>query len=83
MKVDEKYDPTLTLIYLPHMDYGLQKYDHSDERVLKDLQEIDAVVKDLVQFYENKGAKVILLSEYGITPVQRPIFINRVLRRQE
>ena len=81
MKVDEKYDPTLTLIYLPHMDYGLQKYDHSDERVLKDLQEIDAVVKDLVQFYENKGAKVILLSEYGITPVQRPIFINRVLRQ--
>ncbi|MEM6633191.1 MAG: nucleotide pyrophosphatase/phosphodiesterase family protein [Bacteroidota bacterium] len=80
MRVEEKYNPTLTLIYLPHMDYGLQKYDHTDDRVLKDLEEIDGVVEELVEFYEKRGAQVLLLSEYGITPVQRPIYINRVLR---
>ncbi len=62
------------------MDYGLQKYDHDDPRIASDLQEIDEVVKDLVTFYEDRGAQVILLSEYGITPVQRPVYINRVLR---
>ena len=80
MEVEKKYNPTLTLIYLPHMDYGLQKYDHDDPRIASDLQEIDEVVKDLVTFYEDRGAQVILLSEYGITPVQRPVYINRVLR---
>ena len=81
MWVEEKYNPTLTLIYLPHMDYSLQKYDHNDERVNKDLQEIDALVEELVTFYEERGATVILLSEYGITPVHRPVYINRELRK--
>ena len=81
MEVEKKYNPTLTLIYLPHMDYGLQKYAHEDPRIASDLQEIDEVVKDLVTFYEDRGAQVILLSEYGITPVQRPVYINRVLRQ--
>jgi len=80
MEVAQQHQPTLTLIYLPHMDYSLQKYPHSDPRIASDLMEIDEVVKDLVTFYEAGDTHVILLSEYGITPVDRPIHINRILR---
>lgn len=77
---DNLYDPTLTLIYLPHLDYNLQRLGPSDPRIAKDLQEIDAVAGDLISFYEAKGAKVMVLSEYGISDVSQPVHINRVLR---
>lgn len=81
--VDKKYDPTLTLVYLPHLDYNLQKYGNDFTRIKKDLKEIDKVCQDLVTHYENKGARVIILSEYGITNVSNPIHINRVLRNKK
>jgi len=80
MKTDALYDPTLTLIYLPHLDYGLQKFGHDFDKIGKDLQELDALLKQLVTYYESKAAEVIILSEYGIVPVQRPVHLNRVLR---
>jgi predicted AlkP superfamily pyrophosphatase or phosphodiesterase len=77
---DKKYDPTLTLIYLPHLDYCLQKYGQDFSKINKDLNQVDKVVEDLVSYYTNKGARIILLSEYGITNVSRPVHINRALR---
>ena len=80
MYVDDKHDPTLTLIYLPHLDYGLQKFGVDFGKIAGDLGEIDQLVAELVRFYERKGARIILLSEYGINTVSRPVHINRVLR---
>ncbi|MCW7468107.1 alkaline phosphatase family protein [Leptospira kanakyensis] len=80
--VDKKYDPTLTLIYLPHLDYCLQKYGPNLPKIKKELLEIDSVLKDLIEYYERKNTKIILLSEYGITPVSQPIHINRILRKE-
>lgn len=80
--VEEWHSPTLTLIYLPHLDYNLQRYGVSSPVIHKDLQQIDEVCKDLVTFYESRGATVIVLSEYGITDVNNPIHINRLLRQK-
>lgn len=80
MLTDDKYDPTLTLIYLPHLDYCLQKFGPDFSKINKELQEIDRVVEKLVKFYEKKGASIILLSEYGIAPVNNPIHLNRLFR---
>src|SRR3954469_20147869 len=77
---DKKYNPTLTLIYLPHLDYGLQKRGQDFNKMAKDLGEIDKVVEQLVDHYTNAGARIMLLSEYGITNVNYPIHINRILR---
>jgi predicted AlkP superfamily pyrophosphatase or phosphodiesterase len=73
-------DPTLTLVYLPHLDYGLQRLgpDHPD--IAKDLLEIDTVAGTLIDRAEALGRRIIILSEYGIVPVSRPIHINRALR---
>ncbi len=83
MLTDDLYDPTLTLIYLPHLDYCLQKFGPDLLKVDKELSEIDEVIKKLVTFYENKDAEIIILSEYGISPVNNPIHINRVLRENK
>ena len=81
MHTDDRYNPTLTLIYLPHLDYCLQKFGPDFSAISKELNEIDLVVKQLVNFYEKKNANIIFLSEYGIVPVNNPIHINRVLRK--
>ncbi|MEO1561220.1 MAG: nucleotide pyrophosphatase/phosphodiesterase family protein [Cyanobacteria bacterium J06632_19] len=78
--VEEKCNPNLTLIYLPHLDYCLQKFGPVQDKISKELQEVDAVCGDLINFYEQRGASVIVLSEYGITSVSQPIHINRLLR---
>ncbi|NIJ53456.1 alkaline phosphatase family protein [Dyadobacter arcticus] len=80
--VDERHDPTLTLIYLPHLDYCLQKFGPDFAKIDKELKEIDDIVKGLIEYYEAKNAKIILLSEYGINPVNNPIHINRILRNE-
>jgi predicted AlkP superfamily pyrophosphatase or phosphodiesterase len=79
--IAKKYDPTLTLIYLPHLDYNLQRIGPDDPAIATDLKEIDGVCNDLITFYEEHGSRVILLSEYGIEPVHKPVSINRVLRK--
>lgn len=72
--------PTLTLVYLPHLDYDLQRFGPHDPRIPAALREIDSVAGDLIADAGQNGARVIVLSEYGITPVSRPVHINRALR---
>lgn len=80
IEVDKQFDPTLTLCYLPHLDYNLQRLGPADEAISTDLRELDAEIARLDAHFRERGARVILLSEYGIHPVLRPIYLNRVLR---
>jgi predicted AlkP superfamily pyrophosphatase or phosphodiesterase len=79
--VYDSYHPTLTLVYLPHLDYGLQRVGPNDLALGKELREVDAVCGELIEHFERDGARVIVLSEYGISEVDGVIHINRVLRR--
>ena len=82
IRVDQKHDPTLTLIYLPHLDYGLQIHGPVVEKMANDLREVDTVVGQLIDYYlgKNKDTNIIILSEYGIIPVDTPIHLNRIFR---
>ncbi len=80
--LEEKHWPGLSLVYLPHLDYDLQRLGPNDPRIGTALQEIDAVVGDLIRFYEKRSIKVVLLSEYGITEVNRPVHLNRIFREK-
>jgi predicted AlkP superfamily pyrophosphatase or phosphodiesterase len=82
MHVRATRKPTLTLCYLPHLDYNLQRLgpDLHQPRLIKDLEEIDALAGELIEQAEKDGARIIVVSEYGITPVSDAIHINRVLR---
>jgi predicted AlkP superfamily pyrophosphatase or phosphodiesterase len=75
-------NPTLTLCYLPHLDYNLQRLgpDLAHPRVQADLRELDAVCGKLIDYAGSCGREVIVVSEYGITPVSDAVPINRALR---
>ena len=74
--------PTLALTYLPHLDYGLQKWgpDPTHPRIARDLREIDAECGELMEAARRAGYRIIVVSEYGIVPVRGAVDINRALR---
>lgn len=74
--------PTLTLCYLPHLDYGLQKWgpDPADPRIAADLAAVDQLAGELIDAARAGGRRVVVVSEYGIVPVTDAVWINRVLR---
>lgn len=78
--VRQTRQPTLTLIYLPHLDYNLQRRGPSDPANARDLQEVDALCGEIIADAGRDGARVVVLSEYGITAVRQPVHINRALR---
>jgi predicted AlkP superfamily pyrophosphatase or phosphodiesterase len=78
--VEEKHAPTLSLVYLPHLDYPLQKDGPDAPNLPEELRKIDLLVMDLIRYYESRHIKVLVLSEYGISPVSRPVHLNRLFR---
>src|SRR5438046_5089920 len=81
-RVDERFDPTLSLVYLPHLDYCLQRDGPDSPTIAQNLRQVDAVAGDLIDHFEQQGANVVVLSEYGITPVNKPVHLNRLLRER-
>ncbi|MEM9415474.1 MAG: nucleotide pyrophosphatase/phosphodiesterase family protein, partial [Planctomycetota bacterium] len=78
-----KYRPTLTLCYLPHLDYGLQKLGPSHPDIPKHVAEVDAVAGDLIDYFHQHDTQVIVVSEYGIEDCVRSdgaIYVNQHLR---
>lgn len=80
--IEERHQPTLSLVYLPHLDYNLQRFGPGDPRTREDWRRIDAIAGDLIDFFDRRGVRVIVLSEYGITDVNQPIHLNRLFREQ-
>src|SRR6266699_3126876 len=124
--IENKYQPTLSLVYLPHLDYNLQRYgptakptphpsrEGNESRgsgglpaarntglespvnpqagkpalrpinpaIHRDLEQIDAIVGDLISFFQSRSVEVLLLAEYGFTNVDRPIHLNRLFREK-
>jgi len=114
--IENKFSPALNLIYLPHLDYNLQRHGPfvvGDEMtrlksnaecemrsaklssepphvgsyeinpaIHRDLHEIDAIVGDLIHFFNQRDVQVVLVSEYGITNVDTPVHLNRRFREQ-
>lgn len=80
--IEKKYEPGLNLIYLPHLDYNLQRLGPGHPSIANDLLAIDSICGDLIQFFQGRGIRVVILSEYGITPVNCPIHLNRLFRQQ-
>lgn len=78
--VYDAHRPTLTLVYLPHLDYALQRLGPRHPAIHDELRRIDAVCGELIAHVQRDGTRVIVLSEYGITPVSGPVHINRALR---
>jgi len=80
--IEQRHQPTLSLIYLPHLDYNLQRLGPAHPGIAEDARAIDGIVGDLIEFFRARSVSVLLLSEYGITAVDTPIHLNRVFRQR-
>ncbi len=80
VEVMQQFNPTLTLLYLPHLDYNLQRLGPSDPAIAADIRLVDAEAGKVINAAREREAEVVILSEYGITDVEQPIAINRILR---
>ena len=79
--VMRKKKPQLTLAYLPHLDYDLQRFNPDDpKRAAKQVSQVDRCAGEIIDAAQEIGAQVVVVSEYGLVPVSRPIHINRLLR---
>jgi hypothetical protein len=70
--------PDITLVYLPHLDYDLQRFGPSAPQAAAAARELDEELAPLL----SADATVVVLSEYGIVDVSRPVDINRMLRSE-
>ncbi|MFK0111917.1 alkaline phosphatase family protein [Streptomyces sp. NPDC091217] len=80
-QVFDEHRPDLTLVYVPHLDYEPQRSGPDSPATHRAARQLDDALRPLLDHFEREGATVVALSEYGITPVSRPVDINRALRR--
>lgn len=74
--------PDLALCYLPHLDYDLQRFGPAGPHLPRNLRELDACAGLAIEHARARGARVLVVSEYGIEAVDTPVFINRTLRSE-
>ncbi len=70
----------LQLVYLPHLDYNLQRLGPNDPRIAEDVRAVDREAGRLIDAVRAQGADVMVVSEYGIEAVSQSIALNRILR---
>jgi len=80
VRVMRDQNPSLTLAYLPHLDYNLQRLGPDDPRIAEDIRAVDAEAGKIIDAALSRESDVVVLSEYAITAVSRSVHINRVLR---
>ncbi len=83
-RVINSHRPNLTLVYLPHLDYQLQRIGPTKlgETGLKhEVAQLDRCIAAIQQAAERAGMAVVVISEYGLTSVNRAVLPNLELRR--
>ncbi|MDE0957929.1 MAG: alkaline phosphatase family protein [Planctomycetota bacterium] len=75
----EQKDPDVLMVYLPHLDYDDQRYGADSPQGQRSRQQLDVELNRLVEASRSRGADWMVLSEYGVEDVTRPIFPNRLL----
>jgi predicted AlkP superfamily pyrophosphatase or phosphodiesterase len=78
----ENERPDLALVYLPHLDYDHQRFGPDVPRSREAVKEIDRVATRLIERARARGYEVLVFSEYGIEAVEKPVFLNRILREK-
>ncbi len=79
--VAKRFSPTLSLVYIPHLDYNLQRIGPDDPTIADDLKAVDEIAGRMIESARARGAKVVIFSEYGMSQTTGAVDINRVLRR--
>lgn len=76
-----RHDPVdLQLVYVPHLDYNLQRLGPDHPAVAKDATDVANLLAPLVQMVRQDGGIPIIAGDYAMNAVSRTVFPNRALR---
>ena len=76
-----RHDPVdLQLLYIPHLDYNLQRFGPDHPVVAKDAADVAALLAPLVDMVRQDGGIPIIAGDYAMNAVRQAIFPNRALR---
>jgi len=80
--VQDRHHPDLHLVYLPHLDYALQKHGPDSNEAAEAAGEIDELAGSLAEHFIDEGCRILIVSEYGIGGVDGAAAPNRALREE-
>jgi hypothetical protein len=76
-----RHDPVdLQMVYVPHLDYNLQRLGPDHPAITKDAADVSALLTPLVEQVRKDGGIPIIAGDYAMNSVSRAIFPNRALR---
>jgi predicted AlkP superfamily pyrophosphatase or phosphodiesterase len=78
--VFDRYRPSLQFVYLPHLDYDLQRLGPEHPDIAGAVAAVDATAGKLIEHLRAQGAAIMVVSEYGMETATGHVNINRVLR---
>jgi len=82
IQVFQHQQPSLMLVYLPHLDYNLQRLGPDAPQIPQDIRLVDEQAGRLIALAQEQHAEVLVVSEYAIRSVNQPVHLNRILREQ-
>lgn len=71
--------PALQLVYIPHLDYDLQRFGPRSPQAQKAVEEVASALDPLISAVLNGGDQLAILSEYAMHEVGRFFQPNRLL----
>ncbi len=76
----QQKQPALEFVYLPHLDYNLQRLGPSHPDIWQDVKKIDSIAGQLIDNVKDRHGDVLIVSEYGIEQAVGVVHINQILR---
>jgi len=73
--------PDLQLVYVPQLDFNLLRKGPEDAAVVKDLQDVDALLAGLAERVRADSGVFVVAGDYGMNAVSRYVMPNLALRQ--
>ncbi len=79
-RVWRREKPDLQLVYIPHLDYNLQRFGPSGEMIGRDVAEVDRVLGPLAERVRADGGILVVAGDYGMYEASVAVMPNLALR---
>lgn len=78
--VMQQKQPALEFVYLPHLDYNLQRLGPNHPDIWQDVKQIDSIAGQIIDLVKDRQGDILIVSEYGIEQAAGVVHINQILR---